>query len=232
MSCCHGLRSLSVLLSMWGKIKSPIYRLWFHGLYGLHGPRCKRKAVMLHDDVMALIRFTHYLPFVMEIHLWIHFRKGSNAELLSICCYSEQAEQQIKLSVISDAMTPIWRHCHVIDMSSWDQTGTPMFFAQKYTVKCSHWKWSAVTMPNWSSLPSMVNKLALSQISELKIWGCSNANFVATAISYDKVGTMATFKLKMECCHDANFVVSGGTTGCPCDNRWCHQLRQSWHYHN
>ena len=25
---------------MWGKIMIPMYRLWLHGLYGLHGPRC------------------------------------------------------------------------------------------------------------------------------------------------------------------------------------------------
>ena len=28
------------VLSMWGKIMIPMYRLWLHGLYGLHGPRC------------------------------------------------------------------------------------------------------------------------------------------------------------------------------------------------
>ena len=25
---------------MWGKIMIPMYRLWLHGLYGLHGPHC------------------------------------------------------------------------------------------------------------------------------------------------------------------------------------------------
>ena len=32
--------SLQIVLSMWGKIMIPMYRLWLHGLYGLHGPRC------------------------------------------------------------------------------------------------------------------------------------------------------------------------------------------------
>ena len=28
------------MLSMWGKIMIPMYRLWLHSLYGLYGPRC------------------------------------------------------------------------------------------------------------------------------------------------------------------------------------------------
>ena len=28
------------LCVMWGKIMIPMYRLWLHSLYGLHGPRC------------------------------------------------------------------------------------------------------------------------------------------------------------------------------------------------
>ena len=28
------------VLSMWGKIIIPMYRLWLNGLYGLYGPRC------------------------------------------------------------------------------------------------------------------------------------------------------------------------------------------------
>ena len=32
--------------------------------------------------------------------------------------------------------------------------------------------------------------------------------------------------------HDANFVITGGTTGCRDDNLWCHQWWQSWHHDN
>ena len=35
--------------------------------------------------------------------------------------------------------------------------------------------------------------------------------------------------VKLDSCHDANFVVTGSTTGCHYDNLWCHQWRQSWH---
>ena len=38
--------------------------------------------------------------------------------------------------------------------------------------------------------------------------------------------------LKTQSWHDANFVVTGDTTGCHYDNLWCHQRRQSWHYDN
>ena len=35
--------------------------------------------------------------------------------------------------------------------------------------------------------------------------------------------------LKKQSCHDANFVVTGGTGGCCYDNLWCHPWRHSWH---
>ena len=36
--------------------------------------------------------------------------------------------------------------------------------------------------------------------------------------------------VKTKSCHDANFVIIGGTTGCRYDNLWCHQWWQSWHH--
>ena len=36
---------------------------------------------------------------------------------------------------------------------------------------------------------------------------------------------------KSKCCHDANFVITGGTAGC-CANLLCHQWWQSWHHDN
>ena len=36
------------------------------------------------------------------------------------------------------------------------------------------------------------------------------------------------WQLKIQSCHDANFVVTGGTGGCRYDNIRCHQWRQSW----
>ena len=38
------------------------------------------------------------------------------------------------------------------------------------------------------------------------------------------------WSLKTKSCHDANFVITGGTAGCHYDNLQCHQLRQSWYY--
>ena len=32
--------------------------------------------------------------------------------------------------------------------------------------------------------------------------------------------------------HDANFVITGGTTGCHSNSLWCHQWWQSWHHGN
>ena len=37
---------------------------------------------------------------------------------------------------------------------------------------------------------------------------------------------------KTAICHDANFVVTGGTVGCHNDNLRCRQWRQSWHHDN
>ena len=39
-----------------------------------------------------------------------------------------------------------------------------------------------------------------------------------------------SFLIKTRCCHDANFVVTGGTVGCRYDNLRCRQWRQIWHY--
>ena len=33
-------RPVDCVLSIWGKIMIPMYRLWLHSLYGLHGPHC------------------------------------------------------------------------------------------------------------------------------------------------------------------------------------------------
>ena len=38
--------------------------------------------------------------------------------------------------------------------------------------------------------------------------------------------------LELKTCHDANFVIIGGTGICHKDNLWCHQWRQSWHHDN
>ena len=47
---------LHCVLSLWGKIINPMYRLWLHGLYGLHGPGfcCPRKAVKLNHSLNHL----------------------------------------------------------------------------------------------------------------------------------------------------------------------------------
>ena len=41
---------------------------------------------------------------------------------------------------------------------------------------------------------------------------------------------MHCLSAKANSCHDANFVITGGTKGCHHDNLWCHQWWQSWHH--
>ena len=46
------------VLSMWGKIMIPMYRLWLHDLYGLYGPRCllsqKRPLTLISHSLSIL----------------------------------------------------------------------------------------------------------------------------------------------------------------------------------
>ena len=44
--------------------------------------------------------------------------------------------------------------------------------------------------------------------------------------------THASRPLKIESCHDANFVPNGGTESCNDNNFWFYQWRQSWCYGN
>ena len=50
------------MLSVWGKIMIPMYRLWLHHLYGLYGPRC------LLSPEMPLNLITHFVS-------WTSWRK-------------------------------------------------------------------------------------------------------------------------------------------------------------
>ena len=51
----------SRLLSVWGKIMIAMYRLWLHGLYGLHGPRCmlspKRLVNLITHSLNSLVQW-------------------------------------------------------------------------------------------------------------------------------------------------------------------------------
>ena len=56
---------------------------------------------------------------------WIPFIKAGNVDLWwFLCCQPEQAfEQSVDLSMIWDAMTPMWRHCNVCDGTPVDYGG-------------------------------------------------------------------------------------------------------------
>ena len=55
--------------------------------------------------------FPHHWPLVRDTtsHRWIPFTKASDAELW--CAPATTNEQTLELPVISEAMTPKWRHC-------------------------------------------------------------------------------------------------------------------------
>ena len=43
---------------------------------------------------------------------------------------------------------------------------------------------------------------------------------------------LGRISVKLKSCHDANFVITVGPTGCHYDNLWCYQRWQSWHHDN
>ena len=54
-----------LMLSMWGKIMIPMYRLWLRSLYGLYGPRC------LLSPKRLLNLITHSLSLAEHMHKMI-----------------------------------------------------------------------------------------------------------------------------------------------------------------
>ena len=74
----------------------------------------------LHDDVMAWKHFLRYWPFVRGIQRSpVNFpHKGPVMWCFDCFLNTEQTvEQPVKLPVIWDAITPMWRHCNVMQVS-------------------------------------------------------------------------------------------------------------------
>ena len=66
--------------------------------------------------------FSHHLPFMKEIHRWPVDSPHKEPEIWNlwrfICCWSGQtAPQWVAMSVIRDAITPMWRHC-IIELTT------------------------------------------------------------------------------------------------------------------
>ena len=59
------VKPVDCVLSVWGKIMIPMYRLWLHVLYGIDGPRCplSKKSYKLNDSPITPIedRYGNYV---------------------------------------------------------------------------------------------------------------------------------------------------------------------------
>ena len=73
-----------------------------------------------------------------------------------------------------------------------------------------------------STCKSTAHVVLISKIPEIKISNVQLSGIVCILLS-------AEGSLKNKSCHDANFVITGGTAGCY-DNLQCHQWWQSWHH--
>ena len=62
------LWSVDYVLSMWGKIMMPMYRLWLHGLYGLYGPLWPLSPERPLNLINHSINDTNQWKFVQGIH--------------------------------------------------------------------------------------------------------------------------------------------------------------------
>ena len=68
-----------------------------------------------------------------------------------------------------------------------------------------------------------------------RAWGASNIYQQDQAWIHpqsSESSKVLRFPLKTKSCHNANFVITGGTIGCHNNNLQCPQWQQSWHYEN
>ena len=67
------------VLSMWGKIMVPMYRLWLHGLYGIHGPQkaVKLNHLPMHSPTHSLTSTVGELRSTLCTKTPLHARSGS-----------------------------------------------------------------------------------------------------------------------------------------------------------
>ena len=105
ISCCYLfsllsfgwslLWSVDCVLSIWGKIRIPMCRLWLHCLYGLHGPQCplsqKRLLNLLThsliqwDFLLHLQDYNSILWMTFEIqYVATHYYNFSNGIIYSV----------------------------------------------------------------------------------------------------------------------------------------------------
>ena len=101
----------------------------------------------IHDDVIIWKRF----PDRSTVPLWGKFtghwqfpsQRTSDADLWLFCCKPEEALlHRVELHVISDAMTPMWRHCN----GQW--VFVPPMCCQASNFLWSKQKWFTLTEPN------------------------------------------------------------------------------------
>ena len=86
------------------------------------------------------------------------------------------------------------------------------------------------------SVPSYMQTVApscgfpLSVVSNMCVFNADYHNCHQSNITNFLCEKWHAWPLKTENCHDANFVITGGTGGCHYDNLQCHQWWQSWHH--
>ena len=130
---------------MWGKIMIPMYRLWLHGLYGLHGLRCplspKRLLNLItHSFPHSTAVLIHYLNFV----IWLN----RTWEFLLITLYLNEYECNYLYSIHVPGWLQKWLNSITAPGSVSNEPGSVTWLATKY-LKTVSWRNHTEKLTTW-----------------------------------------------------------------------------------